>query len=383
MTFERIEINGNGNSFANWKAVSITAGVGQATRGFDMVTTEVGSNPFKVGETVVDWNFPPGVPVTITANGTLLLTGYVFVYQPSASPESHEVRISGRGKGADLIDSSVWHETGVFEDKKAGQIHKELATPFNVPTGVIGDDGAVIPYFQVRRGSTVHREMIRLIQERGLVMGEDATGTVHLRARDAQALTHDGGLAQGKNIIEMSARLSVEERYDWMAVYGQKADGSDKANDLQPFGMLTGNSQLFPRFRYKEIISPTATDKGRARTRVATDFFKMYGWETQAMITVPGFRDISGQVWEPGYMVFVNAPFLHIDGDMIIHSVEYRQDDRMGSITRLTLVDPSVYVDAAFVSNSGSVWIVGKGGGEGNTSDDWFDFADTSDKIAP
>src|SRR5262249_26257114 len=148
---------------------------------------------FKIGDSEIPWIAPPGVPVTITANGDKLLTGFVFLYAPSASPEQHQVRIAGRGKGADYIDSSVFHDTGVFEDKTSKQIIDEIVKPFGVNAEMLGSEGAQIPYYQVRRGSSAHREIIRLIQERGLIIGEDGDGKALVRARDAPLLNHEGG----------------------------------------------------------------------------------------------------------------------------------------------------------------------------------------------
>jgi prophage tail gpP-like protein len=370
MSFETIAIEANGVSYTQWESVSVTAGIRQATRGFEVTTTEFVNQPFKVGDTVVDWNFPPGVPVKITANGDPLLTGYVFLYAPSASPEQHQVRIAGRGKGADYIDSSVFPDGRVWDDKTVPEISKDLMAHSRVPFDLLGSAGAPIRYFAPRRGASVFTEIIRLAQQRGLVIGEDADGKAVMRARDAKLLNHEGGLIQGNNIIAMSARLSANDAFDEIAYVGQSSYGWDRLKDLQPYAAVQPRTQLFPRFRYKELVSPTATDEASAKIRAATELFRMYGWETQAQITVPGFRDIGGTIWQPGFSAFVSAPFLHIDGQMIIDQVEYVQNDRIGSVTNLTLVDPAVYSDKALVLGSGSIWPLGRtpDAGAGN----WF-----------
>jgi prophage tail gpP-like protein len=55
---------------------------------------------------------------------------------------------------------------------------------------------------------------------------------------------------------------------------------------------------------------------------------------------VPGFRDAAGQLWTPNKTVFVQSSYLKIEQDMLIYGVEYAQDDRSGTTTTLTLVDP-------------------------------------------
>jgi prophage tail gpP-like protein len=196
------------------------------------------------------------------------------------------------------------------------------------------------------------------MQEKSFAITESEKGETILRARDGTLPHHEGGIVQGKNIIAMSARLSIEDAFERITVLGQDARGTDNKANIQPFGEVRGLSLLGggDLKRYKEIVSPTAIDPQRAEARAAVVFYRSHGWETQANITVPGFRDAGGTIWYPGYRVYVQAPFLHIDGEMMIQRCEYIQDDRTGTVTKLTLVDPIVYSDEVFVTKSGPIW---------------------------
>lgn len=355
MALERIAIGTEGTEFTGWEDFSVTTALNQATRSFNLKISEVPLNG------VVPWNLPPGTPVTITATGDALLTGYVFVYEPSAGPTDHSIDISGRGLGANFIDSSVSHKTGIFEDKTFPEIAKELLQPFGQSVRVEGSEGPKIPYFQMRRGSSVYAELLRAGQDQGWSMTEDADGTLVLRARDAPMPSHgSSGLVQGVNIISMSARLSYEDQFDQIGVAGQDSLGTDDENNIRPYGRIKSN--LFGAFRFKEIIAPTATDPSRAKSRAMVEWFKSHQWETQAHITVPGFRDANGRVWHPGYGVYVKAPFLHIEGEMLIYKCEYVQNRQRGTTTRITLVDPA---DQAGRKNEGDIgdqrwsWMMG------------------------
>jgi prophage tail gpP-like protein len=60
----------------------------------------------------------------------------------------------------------------------------------------------------------------------------------------------------------------------------------------------------------------------------------------KANITGQGFRDDGGQLWTPGFLVFVDSPFLNLAGDMAVESVTWTQGRKSGSTAALTLVDP-------------------------------------------
>ena len=59
-----------------------------------------------------------------------------------------------------------------------------------------------------------------------------------------------------------------------------------------------------------------------------------------------GFRDDAGQIWTPGFLVFLQSPFLDIAQTMAVESVTFSQSRDRGSESVLKLVDPRALVDA-------------------------------------
>jgi prophage tail gpP-like protein len=73
-------------------------------------------------------------------------------------------------------------------------------------------------------------------------------------------------------------------------------------------------------------------------------------------MAVQGFRDLTGEVWTPNRLVWLESPFLHVTQDMLIEGVTFTQD-ASGSITRLELVDPKAYGGRTKGQNrSGTQW---------------------------
>ena len=113
---EKISVLAGGSEYTEWESCEIGYAINQATREFTIDGTE---HPGQ-------FRFPPGTPVAILANGTLVLNGYVNKYCPRGDAGTHSVTISGRSKSQDFIDNSANHKTGYFENKNPQQIGAEL-----------------------------------------------------------------------------------------------------------------------------------------------------------------------------------------------------------------------------------------------------------------
>jgi prophage tail gpP-like protein len=121
-----------------------------------------------------------------------------------------------------------------------------------------------------------------------------------------------------------------------VTVRGQRPFGSGEDN-LQVEG--TANDSTM---RYRPIIihHDGDTDKGRAKKRASAHRDREAGNSLKANATVQGFRDDAGKVWEPGYLIFVESPFLDVAQDMAVETVSFSQVRGEGSISSISLVDP-------------------------------------------
>ncbi|MCI0556393.1 MAG: hypothetical protein L0287_36085, partial [Anaerolineae bacterium] len=203
MSFEIITFRANGREFQGWESVTVTAGIAQAAREFEIATTEI----IKANESPFDkWNFPPFTrgAVYATSNqsasgGDLLVEGIVDEYLPDMGPESHTVVIKGRGLSSSVVDSSAKHETGRFENQSVLQILQTIAKPFGVNVQPVGTAAsvvsAIVPVFQLRRGERAWTEMTRLINDYAVALSGMADG--HLMLLRAGIGRHAGGIAQG------------------------------------------------------------------------------------------------------------------------------------------------------------------------------------------
>jgi prophage tail gpP-like protein len=350
VSLEKIGVVADGILYTGWTEASVTAGMPIGARTFQLRVTEI-----VLGE----WHFPPNTLIEVVAGSDLLVDGVVEDYYPSVDEISHTVELRGRGRGLDFIDSSVSHQTGQFENMSIAAIAQALALPFGVTMRVAGSAAdiaaEVIERFNVRRGSTAWAEMMRLLPQRGVTMMGAPDGAIVLTRANPEH--HTGGLIQGKNITGMQAQISARDKFSNYVVIGQGSLGVD--DTLEYMGQATDGS--VPRFRLKEIIDQAETDNAHVQTRALWEQARAFGNGARANIIVPGFRDEAGKLWDPGNYVFVLAPLIKIEQDMIIEQVQFKQDVESGTTTTLTVVAPEAYGGVGGASKSDDMWRFGGG----------------------
>lgn len=325
---EVITVTARGIPYSRWERVQITAAMDEAAREFTLETTEY------VGE----FSFPPGTPVTITANGDLLVDGYVNAYEASADATSHRISIKGRSKSQDLIDSSAEHETGYFENDDPANALKKLD---RYGVGV----RARIPlkkedYMHIKPGESPFAFADRYLRHQGATMMGLADGSVEV-TNASVAGSHFGILWEGRNIKSCQVSLTDNARHSKYIVKGQRRVGTGAAA-LRIRQEARDRGVTRPRSRV--LVQESDTDPERAQKRANTEKERQAGRSIAGAVQVQGFRDFKGQLFEPNRLIFVHAPILmHLNQIMLIERVTFTQDDRSGSIAELTLVDPRAY----------------------------------------
>lgn len=327
MNPEHVLIMAGGSPFTDWERVSVRAAMNEAARTFEMQTVE---------GNIARFNFPPGTEIEISANGSLVCKGFVNVYAPSIDQNSHTVKISGRSRAQDYVDSSAEHDTGNFENMTPDQIGQALD---RYGTGIVSRVALeAIPRFQIHQGETAFSALERATRDQGVTIMGLADGSLEL-TNASVAERHGGGLIEGFNIIKAEGQLSDANRFRTTRVRGQSQTGNEDT-DLQIDEEAEDSGVT--RNRTRIIVNETDTQPGRARRRARNDSRRAQGAGTKCTITVQGWRDDGGLLWKPNTLVMVESPSLKIMGDMLIESVAWSQGSG-GSTSVLSLVDPVAY----------------------------------------
>lgn len=333
---------------ARWTAfeqITVRAAFDEAARAFTFVAAaELGSSP-------TNRIFAKGTPVQIFANDDLVLTGYVNRKQPKFDAESAQITVSGRSASADLVDGSAEHETGRFKDKTPLEIGQEVSRNYR-GTGFVTDQKLdKVEQYQLTPGETCHRCVEKMTRQQGMTI----TGTADGRAMitKAGARRHAGALIEGVNILTGESDHNDSNQHSKYSVRGQRPFGHGVDN-LEIEAVAT--DKTVKRHRPVVIVQDDDTTKDHAKKRAKNRRDRAAGNALKATISVQGWRDDAGKLWNPGWLIWTESPFLDIAQDMLIESVDLAQNED-GSIAFLSLTDPRSYGGKGGKGNkSGGEW---------------------------
>jgi prophage tail gpP-like protein len=348
---EFITVSAGGGLWTAYERFTVTASFHDAARSFELeVAAE--SGPYATFA-----QFRAGAAVDISSNGSLLLRGYVDRYQPSISEhDTAIITVSGRSRSQDFIDSSAKHDTNQFKDKTPAEIGQALDL-FGV--GIATDEQLdKVPVYRITPGETAFRCVEKLCREQGVFVVGQADGSIKLTKGGKQS--HSGLIREGYNMIAGEADHNWSGRHSEIIVRGQRPIGhGDEALQIEQIA----KDGAVGRYRPIIIIHDGDTDRKRAKKRAKTRRDREAGNSLKARVTVQGFRDDGGQVWEPGNLVFLQSPFLAIAQMMAIDTVTFTQDRKNGSRSVLALVDPKALGgDASKGGSLGDAWNSDAGG---------------------
>lgn len=344
---ERITIRAGGRTYSSFLRVEVTAAFNEAARTFQIECAHEG------GPGVTQWTFAAGAPVSIAFNGQNVLTGYVDRYQPRISARECTAIVSGRSKAADMVDSAAEHPKGEWRDKTVGDLAKDL-DKFGVGVKV---EGALrkIKVMRITPGETAFRAIERYCRSQGLTIAGQPGGEILITK--AGTKRHAGGLIEGDNLLEAEADHNWSGRHSEYRVRGQRPDGHGPSN-LEIERLV--RDAAVRRYRPAIVVVEEDTDDERAGERAKNRRDRAAGAALRATVTVQGFRDKAGTIWEPGRLIYVESPRLAIHQDMLVERAEWRQSEG-GSLCTLGLVDPRAYGGKAGKGNkSGGAWAPGR-----------------------
>jgi prophage tail gpP-like protein len=256
------------------------------------------------------------------------MTGYIDRYQPIYSKSSHSVRIIGRSKTQDIVDSSIdVTSSGInaWQIKAAtiGQAAKIVCAPYNINVS-LPDGDAPLPVpsaaFAIYPGFTGYALLEEMARATGMLLWDNEKGELVI-SKGGTGGRAGSGLVEGKNAEQVEANLTADQRFAKYLVVGQ------------------GPSQAFGSINYSAIASDPESSRLRGRLKIipfevpgSLEFQQLradweanrrYGRSKLARVTVSGWRDGSGQLWKPNTVVSVNLPTAKVVEDRVITEVTW------------------------------------------------------------
>lgn len=281
-----------------------------------------------------------------------LFDGYVDKYKAKLSKQEASIDVEGRSKGQDVIDSAVDHQKSDYVQKSPLDIAQDQDV-FGV--GFSAD----FPMTQVDRwrpnpGASVFHSLDQLCHDAQCTMAGQADGSIKMTQAGVSPPRQPTPLIEGQNILTIEGDIDVSDRHSSVTAHGQAAYGNGAQNTQIS---STATDSTVPRKRPHHIHHHHHTDQNRITLKAQNHRDKEAGNGIKASVTVQGWHDDSGMLWTPGNVVWLESPFAAIVQDMLIESVDYEQDDKNGSLCKLSLVDPRAHGgQGGGVNKSGKSW---------------------------
>ncbi|WP_205182645.1 phage baseplate assembly protein [Burkholderia sp. LMG 13014] len=313
----RVLLMQDGLSLTGWKSVRIERSIEVATSSFDL-TCSADANTLKLVS-------KEGAPIKVSIGDDTVLTGYVETIESILTPRTHDIRISGRGRLADLVDCSCRIDK-INANTKLKDLCSTIAQPYAVNV-VIADDATqkmldqlpVLPRQLVSITETAWEVIERYARYCGVLVFEGAAG--ELTISTAGTGEGDSGVAVGENIEAIVCTKTTLGTFSTfnavLSAYSMGAD--DEGVENLPVVTVVAKSTT-GRLRPTYFVSEqSATDRLFVEKRVNWMASRAYGRSRRVRVMADNWRDADGVPWTPNINYPVSAGDVGVpDGTMLL-----------------------------------------------------------------
>lgn len=304
-------------------------------------------------------NFPIKLqdPVRVLIDDIPILTGFVEMVEPSYTNNSHQIRLAGRDKTADVVDSSALSNVNYTPNITLKTIIQRLLIGNNITDIKVIDNAqpAIFKEGDIISGEdeqTLFEIIDKYCAKRQVLATSDGNGDiVIIRGADEElpgALIHKNinllNFLSGRqnNILSASATYNMQDRFHAYIVRSQmnlsalnatSAKRSAEEIVLQEGGSIDNDVRRTRDF----ILSADTSNNSQTATERAT-------WEANVRrtrsfnynCTVQGFfaNEPKKILWEPNKLIQVEDEKADVSGQLLIKSVNYSFSEE-GSLTSM------------------------------------------------
>lgn len=341
---DRIVLTVGGGRWQGWTEISVTRSIEQLAGTFDLTLTDRVAVP---DTDALRLDIQPGARCTVAVAGDdgapeeVVITGHIDRVAPSYDARSHAVRVAGRDATGDLVDCSAVHApSGEFTNATALAIAQALAQPFGIPVSTEADIGGPFATFRIQEGETVYEAINRACRCRALLAVSNGRGGLVLTR--GRAGGQRGTIAAG-GVLGAEASYDLTGRFSEITVKGQASlddvFGAGEATAATAVVRDAGVGRHRPLIVIADDMAAGQTLASRGRWEADT----REGQSRRATLTLLGWRDQAGRLWQPNTIVRVLDPWLGLRGDMLIASVTLGKSESEGTTSRLSLVGANAY----------------------------------------
>ena len=175
----------------------------------------------------------------------------------------------------------------------------------------------------------------RMARQRGVLSVTNAAGELELRRPGS---TRGGySLVQGVNIESAGFTNDVSDRFSQYMLKGHAGGGDFLLGTTSSQPSASAKDEGVTRYRPLLIVNEDVSSGASLSDRARWEATVRAGKGQAVRVTVSGWRDPSGKLYEIDRLVRVKAPMIGVDAELLVSAVKFGLSDK-GSRTELTLV---------------------------------------------
>lgn len=323
-----------GERFRYWTDIEIT-------RSIDAMDVLTLSAPFDPDDPAFTSNFRPlsFSPVGVAVGGAPLFSGVMMSVSPEFRPDARVVSCACYSAPAVLNDCTAPASAYPVEwdGAKISTIARALAAPFGVSVVVGSDEGSVFERVALRPGEKILPFLIKLAQQRGLLVSSTARGEL-LFTKSIEGDAPAARLVEGlPPLVSVAAHFNPQEYY------------SD-ITGIEPVVVgLSGSQYTVKNSNMRGVVRPytypvTDTVNSDIKAAVEAKAGRMFANCINYTCNVVGWRDPSGELWAPNTTITLlsNAVYVRREYEFLIRSVTLSRSSR-GEEASLVLTTPGAF----------------------------------------
>lgn len=327
----------NGKRFRFWTGISIT-------RAIDSMDTLSISAPFDPADAQFRATFRPFAfaPVNVNVGGAPLFTGTMVSPEPDLKEDGRTVAAACYSVPAVMGDCTAPASAYPLEWDNAGlrTIAEAAAAPFGLTVvfaeGV--EEGAVFERVALRPGEKVLPFLIKLAQQRGLLVSSTERGEL-LFTKSVEPGAPVARLAEGASpLVDVVPVFNPQDYYS-------------EITGIEPVVVgLRGGQVTVRNPRLRGIVRPLAfevSDTVNADIEAACNAKagRMFANVVNYSCNVSTWRDPNGEIWKPNTTVTIDAPGAMIYGEyeFLVRAVTLARTSDGGELATLALTIPGAF----------------------------------------
>lgn len=349
---EVAEVVVGGMIYRDWTSVQVSIVYDQATRECLLTVAEPSD-----GRGWSNLKLRPGDPCEVKLAGIRVIRGFIVKRQAAFNAQQHGVQFVIASKSFDMVDTSVTGKSGQYKGYTFEQIAKSVVQPFGLKFRMENPPASAsrkFPDVQVFPGESPWALIERLARMRNVHLVSDADG--NLVGGAAKGGKPIATLEEGRNLLYGRCLLDDATVFSQIEAVGQGKGGDDRWGKAVSQLKERVENKAMQRHRPLKIIAEEPVDKDDLKDRANREKAEQIYTSVDVSVTVQGWLQDNGKLWDVGPSVEVYSPLLFPDDRMtlVIKAVTFAQSNEGGTTTTIDLCLPQALGARSSAPNTGT-----------------------------